>query len=159
MSQKTYPPSAASEKRSTKNSNVHHVTHQSECRSGCRRGENVILSKKVILREIGVHWCSLVFIGVNWFLGTAVGSAEQTRGLIYGMRALAPHCEYHKAQSCNKQNSLSMFGSALRISGEKPDSDLRTEHGAGAHAGSAKQSLDLCYHFAASVSDSTYLVH
>ena len=32
--------------------------------------------------------------------------------LIYGMRALAPHCEYHKAQSCNKQNSLSMRAGA-----------------------------------------------
>ena len=26
---------------------------------------------------------------VNWFLGTAVGSAEQTRDLIYGMREYA----------------------------------------------------------------------
>ena len=34
---------------------------------------------------------------------------EQTRDLIYGMRALAPHCEYHKAQSCNKQSSLSQW--------------------------------------------------
>ena len=100
---------------------------------------------------------------VNWFLGTAVGSAEQTRDLIYGMRALAPHCEYHKAQSCNKQNSLSMFGSALRISGEKPDSDLRTEHASGsAHKstlGVPNRASIFVNHFAASVSDSTYLVH
>ena len=53
--------------------------------------------------------------------GSQCGACDvlRTRDLIYGMRALAPHCEYHKAQSCNKQNSLSMFGSALRISGEK----------------------------------------
>ena len=83
--------------------------------------------------------------------------------LIYGMRALAPHCEYHKAQSCNKQNSLSMFGSALRISGEKPDSDLRTEHASGsAHKstlGVPNRASIFVNHFAASVSDSTYLVH
>ena len=110
---------------------------------------------------VNLHF--LVFIGVNWFLGTAVGSAEQTRDLIYGMRALAPHCEYHKAQSCNKQNSLSMFGSALRISGEKPDSDLRTEHASGsAHKstlGVPNRASIFVNHFAASVSDSTYLVH
>ena len=83
-----------------------------------------------------------MFIGVNWFLGTAVGSAEQTRDLIYGMRALAPHYEYQV---------------------KKPDSDLRTEHESGsAHKstlGVLNRASIFVNHFAASVSDSTYLVH